>query len=48
VFNPSERDGIAVPVTFVVNQKGMITYVKVENAYVRIRSMRLLREARNA
>ncbi len=44
VFNPSERDGIAVPVTLVVNQTGTITYSKRESTLLRVRSGRLLNE----
>lgn len=46
VFNPSERDGIAVPVTFVIDQKGIITYSKTESTLLRVRSRRLLNEVK--
>lgn len=44
VFNPSERDGIAVPVTFVVNKKGIITFAKLKSTLLRTRTARLLKE----
>jgi peroxiredoxin Q/BCP len=46
VFNPSERDGVAVPVTFVVNHEGIITYAKIKSALLRTPSARLLKEVR--
>jgi peroxiredoxin Q/BCP len=44
VFNPSEREGIAIPATFIVDQAGIITYSKVESTLLRTRSKRLLKE----
>jgi peroxiredoxin Q/BCP len=44
VFNPSERDGIAVPVTFVVNQEGIITSAKCKSTLFRTRTAYLLKE----
>ena len=44
VFNASERDGIAVPVTFVVNREGIITFSKRKSTLLRTRTTLLLRE----
>jgi len=46
LYNPSERNGIAVPAVFILDNSGVVRYSKIENTIFRARSKRLLKEAR--
>jgi len=46
LYNPSERNGIAVPAVFILDSSGVVRYSKIENIIFRARSKRLLKEVR--
>ena len=47
LYNPSEREGIAVPAAFVINRSGVIRFLKVESTLLRVRPKMLLRQLRD-
>jgi len=46
LFNPSERDGIAIPAVFLIDRSGIVKYSYVEGAYIRVRARKLLKEVK--
>ena len=46
VYNPSERNGIAVPSVFILDKSGVVRYSKTQNKIFRTRSKSLLKIAR--
>jgi len=46
LYNPSERDGIAIPAAFVVDTSGAVRYARVQNTVFRARAKKLLAEVR--
>jgi len=46
VYNPSERNGIAVPSVFILDKSGVVRYSKTQNKIFRTRSKSLLRIVR--
>ena len=44
LFNPSEREGIAVPAAFVINRSGVVRFSKIENTLLRVRPNMLLKQ----
>jgi peroxiredoxin len=47
LYNPSERDGVAVPAMVVINRSGIVRYSHVQKKYVRVRNKKLLAELQN-
>jgi peroxiredoxin len=44
LFNPSERDGVAVPALVVVDQSGTVRYSHAQGKIIRVRNKQLLKE----
>ena len=44
LYNPSEREGIAVPAAFVINRSGVVRFSKIENTLLRVRPNMLLKQ----
>jgi peroxiredoxin len=47
LFNPSERDGVALPALVVVDRSGVVRYANVQKKLIRIRSKQLLKKLQN-
>ena len=47
LYNPSERDGIAVPAMVAIDRSGIVRYSNVQRKFVRIRNKKLLKELQN-
>lgn len=47
VYNPSERDGVAVPAVFIIDRSGVVRYSNIQGKLIRIRNKRLLKELEN-
>jgi len=47
VYNPSERDGIAVPAIFIIDSSGVTRYSTIQGKLIRARNKQLLKEVAN-
>jgi len=44
LYNPKERDGVAVPAVFIIDRSGIVRYSNIQGKLIRIRNKRLLKE----
>jgi peroxiredoxin len=47
LYNPSERDGVAVPAIVVIDRSGIVRYAHAQGKIIRVRNKQLLKELKN-
>jgi peroxiredoxin len=47
LYNPSERDGVAIPAIIIVDRAGIVRYSHVQGKIIRVRNKHLLKELKN-
>lgn len=45
IYNPSERNGVAIPSVFILDRSGVVRYSKIQSKIFRTRSQKFLKEA---